>query len=64
MQQRLTSNPGPELCLETCKKGPTLEVWVVFPPPKFKSGIRDMNELLERESRERENLWQNNSTIP
>ena len=41
-----------KLYLETCKKGPTLEVWVVFPPPKLKSGIRDMKELLEKVSRE------------
>lgn len=36
------------------KKGPTLEVWVVFPPPMLKSDVRDVKELLERESRERE----------
>ena len=40
-----------ELRLQTCKKGPTLEVWVVFLPPKLKSGIRiGKGTFLERES--------------
>ena len=45
---------NPSFAPEPTKKGPTMEVWIVTPPPKLKSGIRSNKgkKSLERESKE------------